>query len=353
MSAMTSVDSSRFLSPGVPIRFAERDDLLAKLDELDAEVPARNEGRRTEHREHYAIVRFLRFLAGERDLLPLPVTLRMAAKGQDPPDFTLEWPGGRRETIEHTDGSTKEYQQRLSEAARTGEQGLILPVDINTPRREAAVMWADILFRSFLAKAEDLRRGGFSIDHLLIYDLTGLNLLLPLETGAPLLRNRIEGWLRREQPAHRFARVSILRDLALLFDLLGEARLLRGQSPYFRLGDIRARDEDDLRRRLRELDRYCREHSIRHLKLFGSVLKDIAEDEWEVEDTGDGFGPDSDLDLLVEFEPGTQVTLFDMARMERELGELIGMTVDLRTAGDLSRYFRQKVLSEAVDLHAQ
>jgi predicted nucleotidyltransferase len=46
--------------------------------------------------------------------------------------------------------------------------------------------------------------------------------------------------------------------------------------------------------------------------------------------TDDGFGPESDLDLLVEFELGTEVTLFDMVRMERELGELIGMPVDLR-----------------------
>jgi hypothetical protein len=133
----------------------------------------------------------------------------------------------------------------------------------------------------------------------------------------------------------------------------GEARLLSAESPYFRVNEIRAHGDEDLRRRLRAIDRYCREHSIRHLKLFGSVLKDLNEDEWEAEGADDGFGPESDLDLLVEFEPGTEVTLFDMARMERELGELIGMPVDLRTAGDLSRYFRQKVLSEAVELRAQ
>jgi hypothetical protein len=54
----------------------------------------------------------------------------------------------------------------------------------------------------------------------------------------------------------------------------------------------------------------------------------------------------------VEFEPGTRITLLDMARMERELGKLTGFKVDLRTAADLSRYFRQEVLQEAVELRA-
>ena len=143
---------------------------------------------------------------------------------------------------------------------------------------------------------------------------------------------------------HRFGRISILRDLALLLDLEGEGRILRRESSYFQLPVIRAQDEEDLKRRLREIDRYCRQNSIRHLKAFGSILGDRIED----------FRQDSDLDLLVEFEPGTRVrvTLLDMARMERELGELTGFKVDLRTEGDLSRYFRHEVLREAVELRA-
>ena len=71
----------------------------------------------------------------------------------------------------------------------------------------------------------------------------------------------------------------------------------------------------------------CRRNGIRRLSLFGSRLKGT-------------FGPDSDVDLLVEFEPGAIPTLLDMARMERELSTLLGgLTVDLRTAEDLSRYF--------------
>jgi len=85
----------------------------------------------------------------------------------------------------------------------------------------------------------------------------------------------------------------------------------------------------------KELAAFCRRHHIRRLALFGSALH------------GD-FGPESDLDLLVEFEPGQIPTLFDIAGMEQELSRLLGgRKVDLRTPEDLSRYFRHQVLAEA------
>lgn len=80
---------------------------------------------------------------------------------------------------------------------------------------------------------------------------------------------------------------------------------------------------------------FCRKHGIRRLAIFGSALRD-------------DFGPDSDIDLLVEFEPDRIPTLFDIAGMEQELSEVLGgRKVDLRTPEDLSRYFRQQVLAEA------
>ena len=79
----------------------------------------------------------------------------------------------------------------------------------------------------------------------------------------------------------------------------------------------------------------CARHRIRRLSLFGSVLRGTAR-------------PDSDVDLLVEIEPGATPTLLDMATMEEELSSLLhGRRVDLRTAQDLSRYFRDDVLREA------
>ena len=83
------------------------------------------------------------------------------------------------------------------------------------------------------------------------------------------------------------------------------------------------------------LERVCRSHRIRRLSLFGSRLKGTAR-------------PDSDVDLLVEFMPDARPTLFDMAEIENELSELLGgIRVDLRTAQELSRYFRDAVVNEA------
>ena len=79
----------------------------------------------------------------------------------------------------------------------------------------------------------------------------------------------------------------------------------------------------------------CRRRQIRRLSLFGSVLKGKAR-------------PDSDIDLLVEFSPGAKPSLLDVAEIEHELSALLaGRRVDLRTAEDLSRYFRDEALREA------
>lgn len=338
--------------PGHSVTFSDRDDLLETLDRLDRPIPDRNEGRTKDHREHFCMLRYVRILASVGDeLLPLPVTLRKTPEGQDPPDFVLEWPDGREESFELTDGSTEDYQKMLSEADKRDDPPMLL-VDDNTPKRELAELWSEILFSAFQRKAEYLANGRFDVDRLLVYDLTGISVVLPLERGAPLLRRKIDEWLDQSRPEHRFERVSVLRDGAVLLDLTGASHVLQPGSPFFQLWVIRAPDEEDLRRRLRQLDRYCRHNSIRYLKLFGSVLRDL-----DKADGTDGaerrFRADSDLDLLVQFEPDARVSLFDMARMERELGELIGFEVDLRTAEDLSRYFRQDVLDEAVTLHAR
>jgi hypothetical protein len=65
------------------------------------------------------------------------------------------------------------------------------------------------------------------------------------------------------------------------------------------------------------------------------------------------FRPDSDVDLLVEFDPGHVPGFFTLAHMERELSEVIGKKVDLRTPHELSKYFRDEVLSEAEVQYAE
>lgn len=84
---------------------------------------------------------------------------------------------------------------------------------------------------------------------------------------------------------------------------------------------------------------FCRRNGIRKLSFFGSVLRS-------------DFGPESDVDVLVEFDPNARVGLLGMARMEEELSELFGRKVDLRTPRELSRCFREEVEQTAETQYA-
>lgn len=84
-----------------------------------------------------------------------------------------------------------------------------------------------------------------------------------------------------------------------------------------------------------EIASFCRSHQIRKLSLFGSVLRS-------------DFRPESDIDVLIEFEVGHTPGFLGLVRMERELSHLLGdKKVDLRTPQELSRYFRADVLAKA------
>ncbi len=86
-----------------------------------------------------------------------------------------------------------------------------------------------------------------------------------------------------------------------------------------------------------DIAEFCRRHHIRRLALFGSIVRD-------------DFTPDSDIDVLVEFEPDRTPGLAFFA-MQRELSDFLGRKVDLNTPKCLSRYFRDEVLSEAQVLY--
>lgn len=86
-----------------------------------------------------------------------------------------------------------------------------------------------------------------------------------------------------------------------------------------------------------EIEAFCRLNHVRRMAVFGSVLRE-------------DFGPDSDLDVLVEFEPNTRVGL-RFFRMEEELSKMLGRKVDLNTPDFLSKYFRDEVLKQAVTLY--
>jgi predicted nucleotidyltransferase len=79
---------------------------------------------------------------------------------------------------------------------------------------------------------------------------------------------------------------------------------------------------------------FCKRNRVRRLSLFGSVLRE-------------DFGPDSDVDILVECEPGTRMGLIRLSGLEIELGKIVGRKVDLNTPGFLSKYYRDQILTEA------
>jgi predicted nucleotidyltransferase len=90
---------------------------------------------------------------------------------------------------------------------------------------------------------------------------------------------------------------------------------------------------------LDELVAFCQDNGIRSLSLFGSFLHGNARS-------------DSDIDLLVDFDPNQRVGLFALSRMELELTDLLNHPVDVRTPQDLSPYFRQRVLEEAAIIYS-
>jgi predicted nucleotidyltransferase len=84
-----------------------------------------------------------------------------------------------------------------------------------------------------------------------------------------------------------------------------------------------------------KITEFCLKYHIRKLAFFGSILRD-------------DFRPDSDVDVLVEFESGHVPGFIGLAGIERELSVILGgRRIDMRTPQDLSKYFRQKVVSEA------
>lgn len=86
------------------------------------------------------------------------------------------------------------------------------------------------------------------------------------------------------------------------------------------------------------LTKFCEQHGVARLSLFGSVLRD-------------DFTPTSDIDVLVEFKPGTRIGFFGFQALEDELTAMLGRRVDLNTPQCLSDSFRDQVLREAGPIH--
>jgi hypothetical protein len=90
-----------------------------------------------------------------------------------------------------------------------------------------------------------------------------------------------------------------------------------------------------------KIQNFCKNYHVQKLSFFGSVL-------------GKEFSPDSDIDVLIEFESGKGAGFLGLAHMEGELSEILGgRKIDLRTPAELSRYFRNDVVSSALVEYAK
>jgi len=116
-------------------------------------------------------------------------------------------------------------------------------------------------------------------------------------------------------------------ELKSLLDVPAQPQSLESQG-------FRSKAKLNIRVPQEKLAEFCQRHHITRLAFFGSVLRD-------------DFRPDSDVDVLVEFAPG-HVPGFSFFSMERELSRLLHRKVDLHTAQDMSRYFRNEVVRDAV-----
>ncbi len=90
----------------------------------------------------------------------------------------------------------------------------------------------------------------------------------------------------------------------------------------------------------RKLEALCREYHVKRLAVFGSYLRGDAK-------------PESDLDLLVEFEPQARIGLFKFVDLQRKLEDIFGKTVDLNSAGFLNKTFREDVKQHAQPIYAR
>ena len=87
-----------------------------------------------------------------------------------------------------------------------------------------------------------------------------------------------------------------------------------------------------------EINKICLQYYIDKLSLFGSVLRN-------------DFNPQSDVDILVEFQPGKTPSFFTLVDIQDKLEKIIERKIDLRTLPELSIYFRDRVLAEALVIY--
>lgn len=340
------MDAGFFGPLGDRLEAASASELRRLLSQVDPTVPPRTEGRTSEDRERYAIFHYLQTLR-ENGLLEFPFRI---CKGESP-DFVVEM-SSERFGLEVTEAGSQGHQRAATalEKAPVGSWleeggGLRLPGQPLSGRGfvgdEPERLWTEEVLREIRQKAEKKlpKYQELPAYELLVYDNTSVAAVTSwtVDELPARLAEAIRGWEESETSiGRRFRRISVLRDRVLMYDVTGAASLIpvplsSGLPSLLPLTLLGVQEE--------MIRAFCRRHRIRKVAFFGSVAGE-----------GERFGPDSDVDVLVAFEPGHRIGLLGIAGLEIELGDLLGRKVDLRTVFDLSRYFREEVAREKSDL---
>jgi hypothetical protein len=331
-----------FGSLGDGFAAASDHEIRSLLSQVDATVPPRTQGRTRDHRELYCIVHYLRTLE-QSGLLRYPFKLTKS----EGPDFIVEM-GSHQFGLEVTEAGSPEHQRATTKLEKSPQGSLLEGNAVRAPREplrgrgyigdEPERLWTAQVLAAIRKKTEQLSTYRDLPDYqLLIYDNTEFVVLTAWSVTElpPRLAAAIQDWRGTEpNPGRRFSRVSVLRDRVLMYDVGGSSLLLPvppspSQPPLLPLTRLGVSEED--------LRTFCRRHHIRKLGFFGSAREQR-------------FGPHSDVDVLVEFEPAYRIGLIRLAGVELELSRLLGRKADLRTVPDLSRYFREEVVREKTDL---
>ncbi len=309
------------------------------LSQVDADVPSRVERRTSDDRERYCIVHYLRALE-RAGLIRYPFKLTKS----ESPDFQVEM-GSQLFGLEVTEAGSEEHQQAMTRLARSPVGSLLEDNVVRGPKEplvtppyvgdDEAQLWTAQVLVAIQKKAKLLFDYQDLPEYqLLIYDNTGLGSWTVTDWPARLAHAIHASEQAVPNSVRRFSNYSILRDRVLMYDVGGSAELLPvppGLSlpPLLPLTRLGVSEEG--------LYAFCRRQHIRKLGFFGSVR-------------GERFGPQSDVDVLVEFEPRYRIGLIRLAEVELELTRLLGRKADLRTVPELSRYFRDEVVREHTDL---
>lgn len=330
-----------FFGPlGDTLQAIDEAELLRLLNGIKIKIPRRSEGRKTSDRERATLVYYLRALVPP-GLLGYPLIL----ENRESPDFGVTEGGGRVVGWEISEAGDPEFQAAATRFESAPPGSLLEGTEIRLPGEplrnkpfsggEPERFWVEDLLHTIEKKSTKLQEYEVEPCDLLIYDNSRYRLFTRWSVDELLgrLSIAVRDWQSQGTLRRYFRRISVIRDRVAMFDVTGASHLL----PIYWPDMPRSVPEKKLGINVTDLVPFCRRNKIRKLGFFGSIREDR-------------FGPNSDVDVLVEFEADHRIGLIALGGLQVDLTEMLGRDVDLRTVPDLSRYFREDVVRNKTEL---